>query len=134
MRQLIDLRDVTQASVTPDDLLAAAAYMPLPPDTRRAAIAPTDLAFGLVRMAASLYGLDTDRLAIVRTLDEAIAYLDVPDLAGCIEAARTRPDWSSDATRRASERGRPDASMRTSPVDNQPAPTRLAQDEGGRPE
>jgi hypothetical protein len=75
--QLADLRDITRASVSADEVREFAGQTPFGPGTRRAVVAPGDVAYGLARMFASYReaagGLD--QVHVFRRLEDAEEWL-----------------------------------------------------------
>jgi hypothetical protein len=76
MPELVDLRDVTDVSLSPD-MIASSARWPLhAPNARRAVVAPSDFLFGLSRMYESYRGeAGADQFRIFRTLPPALEWL-----------------------------------------------------------
>ncbi|MDB4893014.1 MAG: hypothetical protein JWL61_4869 [Gemmatimonadetes bacterium] len=76
MSELVDLREVTEVSLSPD-MIASSARWPLhSPHARRAVVAPSDFLFGLSRMYESYRGeAGADQFRIFRTLPPALEWL-----------------------------------------------------------
>jgi len=78
--QLADLRDVTSVAVTVAEIREFALYSPYVPGTRRAMVAPTDVAYGLTRIYASYREVVSteDQILIFRQLKDAEEWLGLP--------------------------------------------------------
>jgi hypothetical protein len=76
MPELVDLREVTSVSLSPD-MISSSARSPLhSPYARRAVVAPTDVLFGLARMYESYRGgLGEGQFRVFRTLLPALKWV-----------------------------------------------------------
>jgi len=72
---LFDLRPVERLDFTADDVEAATLVRAFSAASRRAIVAPRDLAFGLSRMYESHRNDLDEGMAVYRTFDEALAWL-----------------------------------------------------------
>jgi hypothetical protein len=95
--QAFELTEVTQALVSPSDALALAAHHAFSPDAFRAFIVSSDLVFGLVRVVGLRAHLPEDRIVVVRSIDEAAAFLRHPGLPELLEQSRVHPHWTNQA-------------------------------------
>jgi hypothetical protein len=76
MRELIDLRAVTNVSVSSAMLSESARCMLHAPEARRALVAPTDLLFGLSRMYQTNLGeVGSSQLGVFRDLQPALQWI-----------------------------------------------------------
>jgi hypothetical protein len=76
MRELVDLRAVTDVSVSSAILNASAGWPLHAPEARRALVAPTDLLFGLFRMYQTHLGeVGASQLGVFRELGQALQWL-----------------------------------------------------------
>ena len=74
-RQLVDFSDVTSLHVTVDGVRTMVGLNPWGRGSRRAAIAPSDLAFGLARMCEALTQLEHGEFQVFRTMSQAVEWL-----------------------------------------------------------
>jgi hypothetical protein len=74
-RQLVDFSDVTSLHVTVDGVRTMVGLNPWGRGSRRAAIAPSDLAFGLARMYEALTQLEHGEFQVFRTMSQAVEWL-----------------------------------------------------------
>ena len=74
-QQLVDFSDVTAVYVTVDGVRTMVALNPWGRGSRRAAIAPSDLAFGLARMYEALTQLEHGEFQVFRTMNEGMGWL-----------------------------------------------------------
>ena len=74
-RQLLDFSDVTSLFVTADGVRTMVGLNPWGRGSRRAAIAPSDLAFGLARMYEALTQLEHGEFQVFRTMNEGMGWL-----------------------------------------------------------
>ena len=82
MRELIDLRDVTDVLVSSKMMSASAHWLLHAPEARRALVAPTDLLFGLARMYQTHLGdIGAAQLGVFRELGPALQWIGVEDEA-----------------------------------------------------
>lgn len=77
MRQLIDMREVTELEVRTDTLRYMATRHPFADTARRALVATSDVAFGLSRMYQMLSDGDDRVFGVFRDLDPALAHLEL---------------------------------------------------------
>ena len=81
MAELVDLREVTDVSLSPDTIHSSARWELHAAQARRAVVAPTDVLFGLARMYQSYVGEPAEsQFRVFRTLAPALAWvgLEVP--------------------------------------------------------
>jgi hypothetical protein len=71
----VDFSDVTAVYVTVDGVRTMVALNPWGRGSRRAAIAPSDLAFGLARMYEALAQLEHGEFQVFRTMNEGMGWL-----------------------------------------------------------
>jgi hypothetical protein len=90
-RQLQDLTDVTDPRVTPAGLLLLAQINPFGKHARRAALAASDVVFGLARMHEQLRNESGDELRVFRDRADALAWLGLPAEWVPPESAPTDP-------------------------------------------
>jgi hypothetical protein len=80
MRELVDLREVNEVSVSSRLLSASAHWLLHAPEARRAALAPTDLLFGLARMYQThLSEIGASQFGVFRELEPALQWLGLRD-------------------------------------------------------
>jgi hypothetical protein len=97
-KHLIDLTDASRAQVGTDDFVVLKSLLPFSPESRRAAVAPSDLMFGMVRMAMSIAEVESDLNSPVRSMAEASAFLSIPRIEQYAGLAREQPDWLFDSS------------------------------------
>jgi hypothetical protein len=92
--ELVDMTAVTQmVKPTPEAvrrLAKMSATMDSPTSSKFAVIAPQDLAFGLGRMYEIFRGMEehsTKKLHVCRNIEDALAFLELPDLGNWDELA-----------------------------------------------
>lgn len=80
--QLADFSGVTIADISPSEVRMLAWMNPFSPDSRRAIVAQSKLAFGLSRIFETLRTLRGDRhIRVFRTREEALAWIFLKDQA-----------------------------------------------------
>lgn len=80
MRELVDLRGVTDVLVSSATLNASAHWLLYAPEARRAVLAPTDLLFGLARMYQTHLGeVGASQFGPFRELAPALRWLGLSD-------------------------------------------------------
>jgi len=81
---VFDLSGVTRLEATSDQIRDIAAHRVFSHNSRRAVVAPRDAEFGMARMYGIFAGLTgtlpESNLTVVRSLEEALAWLDRPPL------------------------------------------------------
>ena len=85
MKQLIDLRNVTEVAVTTSDWRALAKTDPFGPGARRALVGDQDLTFGVLRMYEALSERPDVAVHVFRKIDEACVWLGIDPPAAMIE-------------------------------------------------
>jgi len=92
--QLVDFSDVTSLYVTVDGVHTMVGLNPFGRGSRRAAIAPTDLAFGLARMYEALTQLEHGEFQVFRTMSQAVEWLGLTAVQSELRSALAQVDPS----------------------------------------
>jgi hypothetical protein len=79
-RQIVDATSLSEVAVTPEGLCAVAACAAWGAGSRRAMVAPSDVARAMGRMYQKLREGGPDRVAVFTDLGEALAWLGLPAL------------------------------------------------------
>ena len=96
MRQLTDLRAVTDLDITAATIRQLAALSPFGPGARRALIVGSDYVYGMARMFQILRERAQDDLGVFRTAPEAVQWLGLEAESETIMAAlEDVPGWLS---------------------------------------
>src|SRR4051812_37383965 len=80
MRELVDLRGVTDVTISSAMARVSARWLLHAPDARRAIVAPSDVLFGLARMYQTHLGeIGAAQLGVFRAIEPALRWLGLSD-------------------------------------------------------
>ena len=91
-QQLVDFGGVTSLYVTVDGVRTMVGLNPWGRGSRRAAVAPSDLAFGLARMYEALTQLEHGEFQVFRTMNEAMEWLGLTGVQSELLSALAQVD------------------------------------------
>jgi hypothetical protein len=77
--QCVDLSAVQRLEVTPEGVRSLVEGNPFGPGSKRAYVAPSDVAFGMTRMHQTLLGEDPVEIGVFRTSGEALGWLGISE-------------------------------------------------------
>lgn len=94
--QLSDLRDVTEVTVSGEDIREAAEASPFGAGARRAIIVSSDLIFGMTRMYEALRENVSEDLMVFRDVPSALHWLGTRAPSEWTDIPAGPPDWLSE--------------------------------------